>query len=733
MQGTGSKMKGMGSPASHSSSKRGSSTSARGGGFVDLKPYQDVLPLPAAYDLTSEPDETSRVITLKPASHNYAPTQLKDTTAWTYDGMLPGPTIVTRKAQTVHIRWHNTIDEKSTLPYQVLRFNDAGKDAVPPQNFPGGINSTVDPSGDPLKKAASHLTAATVTHLHGARVASDSDGWTENVSRFRHSQLTTYHDRPRSACLWYHDHALGVTRLNVYAGLFGFWLIRDDVEAGLIKDGTLPGGKDEVALVIQDRNLDMDAKNALDGRILHKTESSTAEMFGPYTAVNGVIWPQTDVGAGPVRFRLLNGSNARTFCLKLVRARFSTEECNDGGVVYTDDLSETVPMWQVGTDGGLLDFPVAPTSTAVPPPAAPRPGKPMTVPLETAPIDPIVNRGLILAPAERADLVIDFSALKPGDTVALVNTAFAPFHGSTVTFPYAFQPDGTLQLDANETGPAGAGSIDLNQRLTHAHVLLFNVKAPGPKLPGGKKPSPLTGTTPLDKNFQRYVISAGDAPGRNELIIPDNYTSRWIALSEFRPGKLYFRELQEVMPRFGTVSAFPVGSPPIISITGDDGTQRWFQTVAMAFHDALTIEAKFGGWEVWNIVNLTVDTHPIHVHLVEFQVLARIPVDASGYIDESGATVPGQPIDATKSSLPPRLLDSNEQGYKDTVRVNPGEIVRIAMKFDGFCGRFMYHCHILEHEDMDMMRPFIVVSPQAQAAMQANGMGGGGAMGGMKM
>ena len=87
----------------------------------------------------------------------------------------------------------------------------------------------------------------------------------------------------------------------------------------------------------------------------------------------------------------------------------------------------------------------------------------------------------------------------------------------------------------------------------------------------------------------------------------------------------------------------------------------------------------------------------------------------------------------TKSKdLPTRLLDPNEQGYKDTVRVNPGEVVKIAMLFDGYCGRYMYHCHILEHEDMDMMRPFVVVTPRALEAMRANGMGTGG-MGGMPM
>ena len=687
------------------------------GGFQDLAPYQDTLPLPVVHDLTGEADEISRTITIQAATHNYAPTRLNDTTAWTYDGTLPGPTFVTRRAQTVHVRWHNMIDETCTLPYRVVRFKD---NDPPPQNSPGDGGGTMDPDGDALARAAAKLTAATVTHLHGARISSDSDGWTENVSTFRRSQRTTFHDRPRSATLWYHDHALGVTRLNVYAGLFGFWLIRDDVEDDLIKAGTLPGGKDEVALVIQDRNLDTDDSGALDGRILHKTESSTAEMFGPYTMVNGVIWPKMDVGTGPVRFRILNGSNARTYCLRLVRAQFTPGQ-GDGGVTYTDDLTHdgSVPMWQVGTDGGLLDFPVKPTSMVEQPPDPGSP--PPKVPL-------MVDRGLILAPAERVDLVIDFSTLKPGDTVALVNTAYAPFHGSTVTFPYLFDPDGTIKHEEGET-EGSAGDLNQGQRVTHAHVLLFNVKAAGPDWPGGDRPSPLTATTPLDTYFQRYVHTAGEAPGRNELVIPADHNHRWIGLSEFPAGNLYFRELEEVTPPSGTDSS----SPPIISIVEEDGTRKWFKTTAMAFHDAVRIEAKFGHWEVWNFVNLTVDTHPIHIHLVEFQVLERLPVDTSGYVDWVGGTAPDHPIDMTKSKdLPTRLLDPNEQGYKDTVRVNPGEVVKIAMLFDGYCGRYMYHCHILEHEDMDMMRPFVVVTPRALEAMRANGMGTGG-MGGMPM
>ena len=689
----------------------------------ELFPYRDALTLPPVYDLTEEPDEVARTVNIRSADHNYAPSQLAGTTSWTYDGSVPGPTFVVRRGQAVRVRFHNGIDKTCTLPYRVVRFQDADptKGEVPPQNFPGMDGGTVDPDGDALAVAASKLTAATVVHLHGGRSAADSDGWTENTAVSGRSQDNTYHDRPRSATLWYHDHALGVTRLNVYAGLFGFWLIRDEIEAGLIRDGKLPGGKDELPLVIQDRNLDQDAQGNLDGRILHKTETSTAEMFGPYTVVNGRIWPSCDVNAGPVRLRLLNGSNARTYCLRLVRAKLTFD--GDGrvnGTTYDDDLADTVPIWQVGTDGGLLDAVVKPTSLG-------------TVPDTKTQVD----RGLLVAPAERADVVVDFSALKQGETLAFVNTAFAPFHGSTVTFPFTFNQDGTLFQEPNTpTEDQTAGQTDENVRLRFAHVLLFNVKARDAGRPGGDKPSPLKEGTALDPNFVRYVHQASKAATRKELVIPDGHGHRWIALSEFPAGKLFFRELEELTPQFGTPSAFPPDLP-VISIKDTDGTQRWFRTAAMAFHDAVRIQVPFDTWEVWNFVNLTVDTHPIHVHLVEFQVLERIPVDTTVYVAETGATKPGQPIDLSPPSdpakaLPKHDLDPNEQGFKDTVRVNPGEVVKIAAHFNTLCGRYMYHCHILEHEDMDMMRPFVVVNDTALAVMGQMGMGGTG-MGGMSM
>ncbi len=119
----------------------------------------------------------------------------------------------------------------------------------------------------------------------------------------------------------------------------------------------------------------------------------------------------------------------------------------------------------------------------------------------------------------------------------------------------------------------------------------------------------------------------------------------------------------------------------------------------------------YGSTELWCILNLTEDTHPFHVHLVQFQALGRDLYNTDGFHLATGATT------APISFQAHGTLDANELGWKDTVRVNPGEMVSIAATFDGFTGRYMYHCHILEHEDHDMMRPFIVMPAAALAAM----------------
>ena len=673
----------------------------------DLKPYVDTLGWPPVHDLSHRGHEIHHTVSLRAAEVHYAQ-GLGRAGAWAYEGTVPGPTFIVRHDQTVRITWANAIDPAApggTLPFRVVKCDDPDPaTGLPiPQNSPG--------PGSGVDQGFGALTASTVVHLHGGHSHADSDGWTENVVQNGHAQPATYGTNPRAALLWYHDHAMGVTRLNVYAGLFGLWVIRDPIEDGLTGDGTLPGGKDELFLVIQDRNFDTDPSDgSLTGALLHKTEASTAELFAPYTLVNGAIWPRTRIGAGRVRLRLLNGSNSRTYCLRLVEAELDASGTFTG---YGRDLTDSLPWWQVGTDGGLLGTPAPPASSDQSPDS---PGPP-------------VNRGLVLSPAERADLVVDFTGLE-NTAVAFVNTAFAPYHGSTVTFPYKFDPSGVLLHEQDPSGanisPDAAGKPSELFRLPFPDVLLFEVKPLDPKLPGCGASKVLSEATPLASDFVRYVHKSGpSAPG--ELNIPE-HRHRWIALTEFPTGSLFFRELVEVTSDPTTAAA--TGLPLIaveVPIPADQQTPggpttrvTWFRTAAMTFHDAVTIVIRSGGWEVWNLLNLTVDSHPVHVHLVEFQVLSRQKYNKGGYQDAGGYTLRDQPISLVGEPVAP---DPNERGFKDTVRVNPGEAVAIAARFDEHRGRYMYHCHILEHEDHDMMRPIVILPGDILDKMD-QGMGG---------
>ena len=438
--------------------------------------------------------------------------------------------------------------------------------------------------------------------------------------------------------------------------------------------------------------------------LLHKTETSTAEMFGPCTLVNGKLWPVCKMPPRPVRLRILNGSNSRTYCLRMVT---STKGATDSTIVTYSKLTHHLPIWQVGSDGGLFLHPVdlsEPNSGSL---------------------------NLVLAPAERADLVVDFSEFG-GQQLAFVNTAFAPFHGSTVTNPNRFDGDGSISAETDQTQTqtppakmpiADPGTGDnperyLPFRLKFPHVIQFDVQ-PATKV---RTPINWSKTSPvLDPNCKRYVH--GEIKDeKTQTALPENHTHRWIALDENPTGNLTFRELVPYTTDPDVAAAVPAGMP-LIPIAKLNGVVTWYKTVAKGFHDPVSFFIRSGSCEVWNILNLTGDTHPVHLHLVQFQVMTRQRVNADSFQTPTPGSGPVQPI---KPLEIPKQPDANETGFKDTVRSNPGEILQIAAFFNGYCGKYMYHCHILEHEDHDMMRPFVVVAPDAFDIMA-------GEMGGMKM
>src|SRR5580700_3778266 len=335
-----------------------------------LVPFADALPVPQRLVAAEQDGRLS--VPIRAGAHRFH-RDLPESAIWGYDGMVPGPTIEAERGQPVTVRWRNELD--GALPVVVTTAPVAADaSGVPVQCVPGLSGGTPD-------QDAAALAGYTVVHLHGGLTPASYDGWAENLFAPGQDAVFHYPMGQRAALLWYHDHVMGVTRFGVYAGLAGLWIIRDQRE----RERGLPEGPPfEVPLLVQDRNFGQTAGGRLTGELVHKTDPGTMEAFAPFTAVNGKVWPVHEVQPATYRLRVLNGSNARTFRLVLLR----------------DGRPELGRITQIGTDGGLLPAPAA------------------------VPAD-----GLVLAPAERADLLVDFSDLAPGSQLTLANTAGAPFDG----------------------------------------------------------------------------------------------------------------------------------------------------------------------------------------------------------------------------------------------------------------------------------------------------------------
>src|SRR5262249_25550821 len=373
-----------------------------------------------------------------------------------------------------------------------------------------------------------------------------------------------------------------------YAGLAGLWIIREQREREL---GLPEGPPFEVPLLIQDRNFALDAKGFLTGQLLHKTDPEVVEAFAPFTVVNGKVWPVLEVQPATYRFRVINGSNARTYRL----------------VPFRDGKPDLERVRQIGTDHGLLPIPCG-----------------------------LPAAGLVLASAERADLLVDFSDLSAGAEVTLFNTASAPFDGSR--FP------------ANEA--PGAGTLE--GLLPYPEVMRLRV------IEG--KPARRAVPEALATDLAPPPAGALDSAPRRTILLVEREM-------EGEPNMLTLRELAPA----------PEGQPgSVVTISDGERTTR-HRVVASHFEDAATFYPMLGQHEVWRLVNLTSDTHPIHVHLDPFWILARrplryaIPEGGMGDLELTATvTLERAPTDPLEHAI-----DENERGLKDTVRVNPNELVEI--------------------------------------------------------
>jgi FtsP/CotA-like multicopper oxidase with cupredoxin domain len=574
-----------------------------------LAPFVDSLPVPKRLLAARQDGRLS--VPIRAGAHRFH-RDLPESAIWGYDGTVPGPTIEAERGQPVTVEWRNELD--GALPVVVtIAPRAADASGVPVQCVPGLSGGTPDQN-------AAALAGHTVVHLHGALVPAPYDGWTENLFAPGQQAVFHYPMSQRAALHWYHDHVMGVTRFDVYAGLAGLWIIRDQREREL---GLPEGPPFELPLLIQDRNFGLDGSGRLTGQLVHKTDPEVMEAFPPFTAVNGKVWPLLEVQPVTYRFRVLNGSNARTYRLVLLR----------------DGETELRRITQIGTDHGLLHTP-----TSLPP------------------------DGLVLASAERADLLVDFSDLAPGSELTLLNTAAAPFDGAP--FPAA----------------NAANAADPGRMLPYPHVMRFRVV-----------PGPVTRQTVPGELATDYRLPSPDALAEAPR--------RAIALVEREldgaPNMLTMREL---------VIVGDDHTGPVVTVTDGEQTTR-YRAAAAHFEDATTFFPVLDRYEVWQLINLTDDTHPIHVHLDPFQILSRRPIryQIPDHGIEDLAITAAVTLGRDPHDQLGHTIDDNERGLKDTVRVNPREIAEIAVRFTTYSGRYMYHCHILEHEDRDMMRPFVTM------------------------
>jgi spore coat protein A, manganese oxidase len=487
-----------------------------------LARFVDPLPIPAILRPSGTrpgPENPSSTVPYyKVAMREFASKvhrDVKPTRLWGFGGASPGPTLETRSGEPLLVEWANELPKAHFLP---IDHNVHGADASKPD-------------------------VRTVTHLHGAKAPARSDGYPEDWWVQGKSALYYYPNHQDAAMLWYHDHTLGITRLNVYAGLFGAFVIRDQFEDGL----NLPRGKYEIPLTIYDRSFDREGQ--LFYPVSPDPESPwVPEVFGDAILVNGKLFPYLEVEPRKYRFRVLNAANGRFFHLA---------------------LSNGQEFHQIGTDLGFLPAPV---------------------PLKS----------LAIAPGERADLVVDFSG-HGGEQIVVSNDAFT-----------------VMQFRVAKTAVADTSSLPSSLR-------------PVSKIPESEA-----------VNSRILTLGEKDDKAANPMTMLLN-NAHW---------------------------DMPITESP-----------------------------KLDSVEIWNFLNFTDDSHPIHLHLVRFQILDRRGFEPYYYYTQGKVKYIG----------PPEPPAPNEAGWKDTVQAHPGMVTRIIARFEGYPGKYVWHCHILEHEDNEMMRPYEVI------------------------
>lgn len=594
---------------------------------LTIPQFTEDLPIPDVFDPVIEIDSCGKV------THSYAvdvsefqqqilPAGMPQTTVYGYGGVVkdkttgenvykrsaPGPTFEAVCGQTVKVKYFNRLVNPHMLAVDpTLHWaNPNNMPMEPPQPWPPF------PPGFPEAQSPVPI----VTHLHGGENPAIYDGhpdaWFTADDKYGSAFVTSemiYENKQSPTTLWYHDHSMGITRLNVVAGMAGFYLLRDPADPWESKRSlsgfSLPDGKYEIPLVLQDRIFNTDGS-------IYYPEVGVAPSVHPYWVpgyigdcilTNGKVWPCLSVERTRYRFRMLNGSNER---------------------VYNLSFSTGMSFWVIGSDAGYLEQPAEMTS-------------------------------LLIAPGERYDLLVDFSNCTPGEQILLKNDARAPYPGG-----------------------------DPVDEATTARIMRFDVEA-------DKCPCPLLPQPAIPKYLNQIPRLQQDSP------------SRLLVLNAEQEN--------------GTVLMMTLNGLPWMAPT--------------------TETPRVGATEDWYLINLLGGAHPIHIHLVPFQIISRQLFDATAYQKKWQEINGNPPLMHKPQDIPfePYLIgnpvgpEPQESAWKDTVLVNVDEILHLRIRFappilpscatkpginlfpfdPSAAPGYVWHCHILDHEDNEMMRPLQIL------------------------
>lgn len=640
----------------------------------DIPKFEDDLPIPrplAPQNADSDEEFDRYTIGLRQIDQALLPTSMGIMTkVWAYGDpnhpetySAPGPTIEARVDRPVRVKWINElVDEDGNYIPSMLPIDPTLHWANPEAGVEGRDSRHIYTTGETPEPYTGPVPL--VTHLHGIHVSDESDGypeawylpdaanipdgyalvgslWEDHAKKFEElygeawepgSAVAHYKNEQGAAPLFYHDHALGMTRINVYSGAVGLYLLRGGRDE--VREGSVPAPAPqvgdapdtayyEIPLVIQDRSFTPDGQlfypntryhfDLYPGPYIPDSDISpiyVPEFFGDAILVNGKAWPKLTVEPRRYRFRVYNACGSRFLILKLAKSIYEPRR-----------ITNALPMWQIGGDSSYLQ-------------------------------NPVVVNDLLLAPGERADIILDFTGLEEGTSFYLANEGpDEPFSGGQF---------------ANRTNHFTETQEALWEEGPQADWVPADVVNSGVCMKFEVGPLKSEDTSQLPHTL---VLPAQEPEGRasivRKLALVEN-NSQWF---EFGDQNLGIGPMETVLG--------------VVDENGQAVIRRW--------SDPITETPQVDVPEVWEFHNFTEDAHPIHIHETFQRLLDRESM-------QNGIS---------------RAPEANESGFKDTVIAYPNEITRVKVRFRNE-GLFVWHCHVLEHEDHEMMRPLRVLpNPEA--------------------